>query len=96
MSSLIFRNYVLATKPRSSNTVVDNFKLKDGSPEKILVSQIFYKQSVDAFARTVIVGNPEKPLVWTWHAIEICGGWGGIGKAMERIDYTVVNVELKL
>ena len=34
---------------------------------------------VDTFAQSVVVGSPPRPLIWSWHAIEVCGGWGGIG-----------------
>ena len=60
-------------KPRPPEIIVDQFKLKNGSPEDVLSSRMFRKQGVDAFARTVIVGSPEKPLVWSWLAIEVCG-----------------------
>ena len=51
---------------------------------------------MEARARGMIVGKPEKPLLWTWHAIEVCGGWGGIGKYFAQAGYTVVNIELTL
>ena len=66
------------------------------TPLAMLTRYLFRNGGVEAFARSVIVGTPARPLVWTWHAIEICGGWGGIGRYMSEVGYTVVNVELKL
>ena len=51
---------------------------------------------VDAFARSVVVGSPPRPLIWSWHAIEVCGGWGGVGRYMAEGGFSVVNIELKL
>ena len=67
-----------------------------GTPSATILRFLFKSGGMEARARGMIVGKPEKPLLWTWHAIEVCGGWGGIGKYFAQAGYTVVNIELKL
>ena len=56
----------------------------------------FIGVGADTCARSVSVGSPARPLIWSWHAMEVCGGWGGIGCYMAKGGFSVVNIELKL
>ena len=57
---------------------------------------LFVGSAIDNKARSRIAGSSDRPLFWSWHCIDVCGGQGGIGRRLAGRGYTVVNIELKL